>query len=353
MGRRAVIEEREFEVPYGLIRAKTWHEDTDDCVKILALHGWMDNAGSFDRLIPHLNHPRGIYVVAMDLPGHGRSSQLPKGSIYGDTTFIVEIRRVVMQLGWKRFYIMGHSLGGGLALWYASLYPDEVEQLILLDFIKPRTTTTEDLAKRTSDAIDHLIEITKRGTRDKGTVTVSRETAIITTIEAHKSLGVLSRDDATCLLKRSTIDVSVPPNSVIYYRDLRLQSMINYREHLELARLMFDGVKCEIITLLGKDGFYKSEAPDDYWIYLDEFMNILASRCAKFSVYWLEKSDHYLHMNKASEVAPYVNKFMENPESNYFPQLHENLPKCLKESIQIKNNDGRNENSSLKERACA
>ena len=42
------------------------------------MHGYMDNAGTFDRLIPLL--PDKFYVVAIDLPGHGFSSHVPYGS---------------------------------------------------------------------------------------------------------------------------------------------------------------------------------------------------------------------------------------------------------------------------------
>lgn len=48
---------------------------------IIAVHGWQDNAGSFDNLAPILCE-EGHSVYAFDLPGHGHSSHLPAGCTY-------------------------------------------------------------------------------------------------------------------------------------------------------------------------------------------------------------------------------------------------------------------------------
>jgi len=38
---------------------------------LLMVHGWLDNSASFTKLIPLLNE---FHVIAIDLPGHGKSS---------------------------------------------------------------------------------------------------------------------------------------------------------------------------------------------------------------------------------------------------------------------------------------
>lgn len=357
MSARVIVDEIEFEVPYGKLAAKSWHEETDECKRILALHGWMDNAGSFDNLMPKIKHKGGLYIVALDLPGHGKSSQLPPGTSYSDLNIIMEVRRCLTELDWiqpvekdlnggsdssirdnnnqidskKKFSIIGHSLGAGLAMFYASLYPDDVDEIILLDFIKSRTSTPENLLQRMADDIDLFLgtvqstspftspKLANKGapqkakTADKGQVIVSQETAIIATVEAHRPLGNLSREDAKCLLKRSTVAVSSPPNSVIYSRDLRLQSMLNMREHIDVNRIMFAKIKCHVFSILAKKGIYTSQETfrDD----MDCMVDFYKKRAKTFHLQWFD-SDHYLHMNSPQETADLINKYLESP-TNY------------------------------------
>ena len=59
-----------FKVPWGEIAAKAW--GPEDGKPFLGLHGWLDNANTFDTLAPLL--PENIRFIAIDFPGHGKSS---------------------------------------------------------------------------------------------------------------------------------------------------------------------------------------------------------------------------------------------------------------------------------------
>jgi pimeloyl-ACP methyl ester carboxylesterase len=47
---------------------------------VFAIHGWLDNAGTFDTLIPLL--PKDLRIVAVEMPGHGLSDPFPPDAAY-------------------------------------------------------------------------------------------------------------------------------------------------------------------------------------------------------------------------------------------------------------------------------
>ena len=104
---------------------------------MLALHGWLDNAGSFSAIAPLL--AKDHYVVAIDLRGHGRSSHLPPGVWYHYVDYFDDLRATLDRFGWARATLLGHSLGGTLASLFAAAYPERVEALLLVEALGPLT----------------------------------------------------------------------------------------------------------------------------------------------------------------------------------------------------------------------
>jgi len=72
------VRELELELPHLRLAAQVWGDPL--LPRLLALHGWLDNAASFDRLAPLLCEH--FHIVALDLPGHGRSGHRPPGTWY-------------------------------------------------------------------------------------------------------------------------------------------------------------------------------------------------------------------------------------------------------------------------------
>ncbi|KAJ6624111.1 Serine hydrolase-like protein [Pseudolycoriella hygida] len=92
------VEEIKISVPWGYIAAKYW--GPRNVRPILCLHGWQDNAGTFDALIPML--PDHVSYLVIDFPGHGLSSRYPNGMIYSHVDYLYAILLICKKFEWEK-----------------------------------------------------------------------------------------------------------------------------------------------------------------------------------------------------------------------------------------------------------
>ncbi|KAL1500823.1 hypothetical protein ABEB36_006259 [Hypothenemus hampei] len=69
-------------------------------------------------------------VIALDLRNHGESEHSPEHSY---AHLAEDVRHFVLQNGWSKVVLMGHSMGGRCAMLFALKYPDLLENLIVVD----------------------------------------------------------------------------------------------------------------------------------------------------------------------------------------------------------------------------
>jgi pimeloyl-ACP methyl ester carboxylesterase len=100
---------------------------------ILLLHGFMAHAHAWDDFALAF---RGRYrVIALDQRGHGES-QWSRNGLYSIDDHFSDLAKIIRILSLTNLTIVGHSMGGRNALFYAACNPTMVEQLILVD-IRP------------------------------------------------------------------------------------------------------------------------------------------------------------------------------------------------------------------------
>lgn len=117
---------------------------------LLALHGWLDNAGSHAFLAPLLaTHWR---VIALELPGHGHSSHLPAGINYHYVDYVSAVIAAADALQLQRYTLLGHSLGAGIASLVAAAKPKSIEHLYLIEGLGPLGDDGSHTLQRFRDA---------------------------------------------------------------------------------------------------------------------------------------------------------------------------------------------------------
>ena len=97
---------------------------------MLCVHGGAAHAHWFDFIAPGFN--AAYHVRSLDLRGHGDSEWAdPPAYFYKD--YASDLNEVVEKLDLRDFVLVGHSMGGAVALLYAATYPARVKTLVVVD----------------------------------------------------------------------------------------------------------------------------------------------------------------------------------------------------------------------------
>jgi len=292
--------EMKIPVPYGYLSAKVWGHLKSDSVRIIAMHGYMDNAGTFDKLIPLL--PDNYYVVAFDLPGHGFSSHVHYGTPYDDNTWALALKHVVEFLRFDKFTILGHSMGASIGWMYSSVIPDHVERLISIDQIKPITLPTKDSAKAYGTMLTAYIEAEKKYKSPQPSFRF--ETALEILIMAHDGFGVkINREAGLCLLKRAT-KTSPDGSGLTFTRDVRLNTLLGQLVATPTLRDFYSSMKCQMLIILGKDGINDLTNPDIKMIHDGH-----KATAKNFKLVTIE-GDHFIHLSYPEKVANLIKDYI-------------------------------------------
>lgn len=96
---------------------------------MIMIHGFLSSCFSFRKLIPELKNQ--FHIYALDLPGFGRSEK-SKTFNYSLKNYGQLIVDFINHLQLQNAYVIGHSMGGQVAMHAARLAPDSIKKLILI-----------------------------------------------------------------------------------------------------------------------------------------------------------------------------------------------------------------------------
>ena len=280
------VEEVRLSLPHIELAAHLF--GPEDGVPVIALHGWLDNANSFARLAPKLT---GLRIVALDMAGHGHSAHRPTGAGYALWDYVYDVLQVAEQLGWKRFALLGHSLGAIVSLTLAGALPERITHLGLIDGVIPPTAPGENAAERLGMALQAQLNLRDKRKPVYGTLERAVEARM-------KGLVAVSREAAQLLAQRGLMPV---PGGYTWRTDSRLTLASPLRLTDDQAMAFVRRVNCPAQLVVAADGMLAKHP---------ELLSELP-----FTVTTLP-GGHHLHLNDESGavlVADCFNRFFSAP----------------------------------------
>lgn len=285
-------------VPWGHISGR-WYGNRK-YRPILAIHGWMDNLGTFDKLIPLL--PDYLGVLCIDLPGFGLSSRLPPGIHYTFVEWSFVIARIMKELKWSKVSLMGHSVGGIMGFLHTCLAPHTVDFVITIEGVLNPIGKIVDLSTNAFN-IDAYLKEEERNTRGSLYEPISYTLEHLCNFVQESTLDSVSASVAQHILNRTMHRSQLYPDKVFVLKDNRTKYCNEFLMTAELGVEMARRIKqIPYLILKGSDSYFITEKDK-------EVISVIADQNPHFEYYEVS-GKHHVHLSNAEECAKYIVPFL-------------------------------------------
>ena len=271
------VKERLFKANGIELAAKEWGDPSG--MPVIALHGWLDNANSFDQMLPYLTD---MHVIAIDMAGHSQSGDRSEDSGYDIWQDIGDVLAVSEQMNWDRFALLGHSRGAIVSALVAGTFPKLVSHCILIDSYFPIPNKPANAAGQLAKAITDR----KRFQTIKPSAFNSFDDAVKARVNGFVPL---QKQAATILAERGVVEVD---GKFSWRNDQRLKSSSMLTFTNEQCESFFTAIKCPIMLIQAESGLLQGPIQPQLkeWVPHIEVLSMAGS--------------HHLHLeDQAQQVA--------------------------------------------------
>jgi pimeloyl-ACP methyl ester carboxylesterase len=278
--------------PHLRLAAKAWGDSA--LPPLLAVHGWLDNAASFDALAPLIaTH---FHIVALDLPGHGHSQHRPPGVRYHFVDYLDDVLAAADVLGWEKFSLLGHSLGGGISSFIAAAFPERVQNLFLIEVAGAVSAPAEKSLAQLQKGITQFRQQFRQRTAVKA-LRVFADVEIA--VSARRNAGNLSDTAARLLVLRGVREVD---GGWSWSSDPRLMPASPQRFTEDQVLAVLAGVRAPTLFVLAEP--MAMQIPE----------SAMLARAAQIPNLTLLRlpGNHHLHLEDARPVAEAVLRFAQS-----------------------------------------
>lgn len=247
--------------------------------KIIALHGWLDNSSSFDKIAPYIVEHTDFDIYALDLPGHGFTDHLDGMAYYFHQTHVLTVGSILDEIKRNenddsKVVILGHSMGAGIAITTCATFPDMTNGLILIDGVgqvsEPESNVCNHL--RTAYDLDKKNKLKKKKVNSTNNNNTNKYNNIETMIKKRQKAVTqfppgnqqISFEAAYTILNRGIIDLNEENGNdhsnannkqLAFNHDLRLISPAPFRQNEDQIRNAFENIDCPVTVVLAENGW--------------------------------------------------------------------------------------------------
>lgn len=285
MSSQLSCEEGVLHVEQQALAFKRWQKGDAPGLNILALHGWLDNAASFDALMTHLAEQDLSFVcLAMDAPGHGHSDHKPEQGSYNIWDDVRGLLGVMDAMEWQQCVLLCHSRGAFIGSLMSATSPERVQGFIALDSLIPDVVDARSVVQQLQK---HIRDYRRLGRR--APAYESPDAAIAALV---KKTG-MSHPAADALVKRGLVCEDGDQGLWRWRSDPRLLSASAVKFSAEQWQAIFEAIACPVFLITASRGM--GSHPDFLKRWLSYF-----SQLHHESI----EGSHHCHMD--SDTAPAV-----------------------------------------------
>lgn len=230
---------------------------------VLLIHGNRDHARTWDQVAVQLKREYCVYAV--DLRGHG-DSQWSVGSQYSLPEFVLDVASLGRELNRNPLTVIGHSLGGAVALEYTGVFPQFVKKLVAVEGLGPPVREPVQGSIRMRSWIGQMQEFDQRKPRryaslHDATKRMLEENPHLTEeMAGHLTIhGMRPNDDGTLSWK--------------FDNYVRLHSP--YEFNIAEAREIWNQITCPTLLIRGSESWASDPEQDGKATAFHDYRNVL------------------------------------------------------------------------------
>lgn len=255
---------------------------------MVLVHGGRDHARNWDWVAIRLRTQ--YHIIAPDLRGHG-DSQWAVGGSYSVADYTLDLAQLIDALQLPPLILIGHSLGGSVALQYAATYPERVYKVVAIEGLGPPPwlVVERSARERMRDWIAEMQALARRHPRRYA----SLEDAMARMREANPHL---SEEQARHLTIHGCYRAE--DGTYLWKFDNYVRATSPYLSGMREARELWSEILCPVLLLRGEESWASDPAKD--------------GRAAAFrnaTVINIPRAGHWVHHDQLEEFLRVVRQF--------------------------------------------